>query len=226
MPPENSVMISVGLVDDHSLVRHALAETIERFPGYSVLFEAGDGSECIGLLQEGKLPDVLLLDVSMPNMNGLETSDWINRNLPSLNVVALSMRTDEATVMAMLRNGIKGFLSKTAELDELQRALNEVREKGIWMNDLLYRCIVHNINRSGRETTEEQRNTLVSSLSEREKQFLRLLCTDRSYKEIAAEMCVSPRTVDGYRDTLFDKLRVASRVGLVLFAVRHDIAQL
>jgi DNA-binding CsgD family transcriptional regulator len=101
--------------------------------------------------------------------------------------------------------------------------MDEVMNKGIYLNDILYRNIVNSLCQGPSEEMEKQ---IAVELSDREKIFLRWLCTDKSYKEIAAEMFLSPRTIDGYRDSLFDKLKVASRVGLVLFAIRNDVAQL
>jgi two-component system invasion response regulator UvrY len=177
------------------------------------------------MLDPDNLPDIAILDVTMPVMNGYETSQWINANHPNMKVIALSMLNDERVVIRMLRSGAKGYLLKDTEVDELKKAMEEVLNKGLYINEILYKNIVHSINTTPEET-EELEQKVAMELNDREKEFLRWLCTDKSYKEIASEMYLSPRTVDGYRDMLFEKLRVASRVGLVLFAVRNEIAQL
>jgi len=218
-------MPKVVLVDDHVLLRSALARIIHLFPGYEVLFEANNGRHFIQMLDPDNLPNIVILDVTMPVMNGYETSQWITANHPNMKVIALSMLNDERVVIRMLRSGAKGYLLKDTEVDELKKAMEEVSNKGLYINEILYKNIVHTIN-SSPEETEELEQEVAMNLTEREKEFLRWLCTDKSYKEIAAEMYLSPRTVDGYRDTLFEKLKVSSRIGLVLFAVRNGIAQL
>ncbi len=218
-------MPKVVLVDDHVLLRSALARIIHLFPGYEVLFEANNGQHFIQLLDPNNLPNIVILDVTMPVMNGFETSQWITANHPNIKVIALSMLNDERVVIRMLRSGAKGYLLKDTEVDELKKAMEEVSNKGLYINEILYKNIVHSISNS-QEDTEELEQEVAMNLTEREKEFLRWLCTDKSYKEIAVAMHLSPRTVDGYRDTLFEKLKVASRIGLVLFAVRNGIAQL
>ena len=218
-------MPKVVLVDDHGLLRGALAKIIHLLPGYEVLFEANNGRHFIQMLDPDNLPNIVILDVTMPVMNGYETAQWITANHPDMKVIALSMLNDERVVIRMLRSGAKGYLLKDTEVDELKKAMDEVSNKGLYINEILYKNIVHSIGVS-EEETEVLEQEVAMSLGEREREFLRWLCTDKSYKEIAAEMYLSPRTVDGYRDNLFEKLNVASRIGLVLFAVRNEIAQL
>ena len=214
------------MVDDHALLRNALSNFINHFDGYSVLFQANNGRHFIQMLDPENLPDIVLMDVTMPLMNGFETALWVSANHPNMKVIALSMMNDERTVIRMLRSGAKGYLLKDTELDELRKAMDEVYDRGLYINDILYKNIVHTINGKYFQDMEENEQQIAMDLGEREREFLRWLCTDKSYKEIATEMYLSPRTVDGYRDNLFEKLKVASRVGLVLFAIRNDIAKL
>lgn len=217
-------MTKVVLVDDHALLRNGLASVINSFNGYTVLFEANNGKHFTQLLNPENLPHVVLLDVTMPEMNGYETALWITTHYPQIKILALSMLNDERSIIKMLRNGAKGYLLKDAELLELKKALDAVVSKGIYINDILYNNIIHSIN--GGITEEDNEQQKLMNLTEREKEFLRWLCTDKSYKEIAAAMYLSPRTIDGYRDILFEKLKVASRVGLVIFAIRSEIVKL
>lgn len=216
-------MTSVVLVDDHTLLRSGLASVINSFSGYKVLFEANNGRHFTELLNPGNLPNIVLLDVTMPEMNGFETAAWITAHYPQIKILALSMLNDERSIIKMLRSGAKGYILKDAELHELKKALDSVVTRGIYINDLLYNNILHTMNGTGPDETELQK---VIELTEREKEFLRWLCTDKSYKEIATAMYLSPRTIDGYRDALFEKLKVASRVGLVIFAIRSEIVKL
>ena len=217
-------MTKVVLIDDHALLRNGLASVINSFNGYSVLFEADNGKQFTRLLSPQNLPQLVLLDVTMPEMNGYETASWINAHYPQIKILALSMINDERCIIKMLRNGARGYLLKDTELNELKKALDSVMNMGIYINDILYKNFIHSIH-GGIDTMENEQQKLLD-LTEREKEFLRWLCTDKSYKEIAAAMYLSPRTIDGYRDTLFDKLKVASRVGLVIFAIRYEIVRL
>lgn len=216
-------MKKVVLIDDHILLRASLAYIINSFPGYSVLFEANNGKHFTELIDPENLPHLVIMDVSMPIMNGFETALWISNHYPKIKIIALSMLNDERTIIRMLKNGAKGYLLKECDMEELKKAMDDVMNKGIYINQILYKNIVDTIN--GHQHSEEHEQQVAFDMSEREKEFLKLLCTDKSYKEIAAAMFLSPRTIDGYRDSLFEKLKVASRIGLVLFAIRNQVTQ-
>ena len=216
-------MKKVVLIDDHVLLRASLAFIINSFPEYSVLFEANNGKHFTELINPENLPHLVIMDVSMPIMNGFETALWISNHYPQIKIITLSMLNDERTIIRMLKNGAKGYLLKECDVEELKKAMDDVMNKGIYINQILYKNIVDTIN--GHQHSEEHEQQVAFDMSEREKEFLKLLCTDKSYKEIAAAMFLSPRTIDGYRDSLFEKLKVASRIGLVLFAIRNQVTQ-
>jgi DNA-binding NarL/FixJ family response regulator len=216
-------MIPVALVDDHTLLRNALAAHINTIEGYRVILEAGNGKNFIRLLDPENMPGLVLLDILMPEMNGYDTAFWITTHYPQIKIIALSMLEDEA-IIGMLQHGAKGYIVKDAETTELRKALDTVANKGIYINQVLYNNILNIINNHLAEDQQAYEKT--PPLSEREKEFLQWLCTDRAYKEIASAMQVSPRTVDGYRDSLLAKLKVASRIGLVTFAIRNRIVSI
>lgn len=217
-------MVRVAMIDDHILLRQSLAAVVNSFEGFKVIYEANNGREFTEWLDPDDLPDLVMMDINMPIMNGHETAHWITTHYPQLKFIAVSMLNDERSIIKMLRNGARGYLLKDSEIVDLRQALRDVVSKGIYINTLLYKHIVDSIN-GQQQLDEVGEKATLESLSEREKEFLRWLCTDKSYKEIAAEMYLSPRTVDGYRDHLFEKLRVVSRIGLVLFAIRTGIAK-
>lgn len=217
-------MKKIVLVDDHILLRNGLAGIIAGFDNFNVLFEANNGSHFIELLDPSNLPDIVLLDITMPVMNGFETAEWIFNNHPSIKVMVLSMLNDERTIIKMLKFGAMGYLTKDTDPKELNRALNELYNKGIYFNQLLCQNLVHSVRNGLEEPNDEYQIFL--NLPEREKEFLKLLATDLTLKEIAAKMNLSPRTIDGYRDNLFEKVKVSNRVGLVLFALRNNLIHL
>ncbi len=217
-------MKKIVLVDDHVLLRNGLSVIIGGFDDFTILFEANHGQHFIEKLDPENLPDIVLLDVTMPVMNGFETAEWIFTHHPSIKVMVLSMLGDERTIIKMLKMGALGYMTKDTDPKELNRALNELYYKGIYFNQLLCNNLVHSV-RNGMEEPNDEYQILIN-LPEREKEFLKLLATDLTLKEIAAKMSLSPRTIDGYRDNLFEKVKVTNRVGLVLFALRNDLIHL
>ena len=217
-------MVKVVLIDDHALLRQGLAGLVNSFEGYTVMFEANNGKHFIKLLDPQNMPDLVLTDVNMPEMDGFETALWLSANYPKLKFIALTMLNQEKAIIKMLRNGAKGYLLKDSEILDFKQALDDVMYKGFYINTIVYKYILDTIH--GNKLDEETEQEELMKLSDREKEFLCWLSTDISYKEIAAVMYLSPRTIDGYRDTLFEKLKVASRIGLVLFAIKNGIAKL
>jgi len=211
---------TIGLVDDHSMVRKGLASLISLFPRYRVLFEVGGGADCLARLEAGDIPDILLLDIVMPGWDGFTTAGKVHEHYPNVNILALSTMDAETAIIKMIRNGARGYILKDAEPAELKKAFDEVLSLGYYYNDLVSRKIL----RSAREIIDERQplGTLVR-LSDRELAFLQLACSEKTYADIAREMFVSERTVDGYRDALFKKLHVTTRVGLVLYAIRNHL---
>ncbi|MBL7701445.1 MAG: response regulator transcription factor [Ferruginibacter sp.] len=212
-------MPSIVLVDDHSLLRMGLASMVES-QGNTVLFEADDGKEFITKLDPSNLPHIVLMDINMPEMDGFETTLWLKQNHPDVKVLALSMYDNETSIIRMLKCGAKGYILKDSEPSELKTAIEHIMNKGFYYSDLVSGKLMHAINKMDDETDDLK--SLVP-LNERETTFLKYTCTEMTYKEIADKMYVSPRTIDGYRDALFDKLKLKTRVGLVMYAIKHGI---
>jgi DNA-binding NarL/FixJ family response regulator len=214
--------IKVALVDDHTLLRKALAGMIKQF-GFVVQFECSNGKELITKLDKDDLPDIVLMDINMPEMDGIEATLWLRKNYPFVHVLALSRLDDDNSVIRMLKNGAKGYLLKDAEPEQLKAAINSVLSYGFYYSDMVSSKLLHSILQLD-EKDNHQRQML--NLSEKEIEFLKLTATELTYKEIADRMGLRPKTVEGYRDRLFEKLNVVSRVGLVLFAIKNSIVQL
>jgi two-component system invasion response regulator UvrY len=212
-------MASIALVDDHKLLRTGLAGLL-RDLDHNVLLEASNGDDFIAQLKKSPLPEVVLLDINMPVKDGYETALWLKQNKPDIKVLALSMQDDEYAIIKMLKNGARGYILKDADPSELKRAIIALITHGFYYSDLVTGTLLHNIN------GDDKNKPTASNLSDRETEFLKWCCTELTYKEIADKMCVSPRTVDGYRDDLFEKLNVKSRVGLVLYAIKNGIVKM
>lgn len=212
----------VVIVDDHSLFAESLEGLINKFPAFEVQYIVNNGQELIDMFSKSNsFPDIILLDINMPVMNGKQTMNWLKINHPHLNVLALSMDDIEETIIQMLRYGAKGYLLKDIHPDELQVALNEVINKGFYYTDRVNDSLIKSLNL---EDVEEE--DLEISLNDREKSFLELACTEKTYSQIADLMFISPKTVDGYRDSLFKKFKVSNRIGLVLYAIKHKLVKI
>lgn len=212
--------IQVGIADDHSLLRNALANLINTFDGYSILFEADNGKDLRNKIMQHMVPDIVLLDVNMPEMDGFETTQWLHKNYPHIRVLALSMLSDEKTIIKMFRLGAKGYLLKNAEPTELREALDSLMDKNVYLSEYVSGKLV-----SGLQQTDLEASSREVVLNEKEREFLRWVCSELSYKDIAAKMYISARTADDYRQSLFNKLKVHSRVGLVMYAIKHGIVE-
>jgi DNA-binding NarL/FixJ family response regulator len=212
-------MIQIGIVDDHQLFLKSLSLMLNSFKGFEVVMEALNGKDLQERLAlKGTLPHIILVDVNMPIMNGVATAEWLSKAYPSIRIVALSMNDNDKSIISMIKAGCCAYLLKDTHPNELEKALLEINEKGHYNGD------VSNINYRRLLIAQQEENAL--HISDKEKQFLKYACSDLTYKEIAQHMKLSERTIDGYRENLFGKLKVQSRVGLALEAIRRELVSL
>ncbi|MBA3705069.1 MAG: response regulator transcription factor [Bacteroidetes bacterium] len=210
--------IKVIIVDDHKLFRKGMAGLLGNFKNCKVISEANNGEELAQQISAANCPDIVILDINMPVMDGYETAAWLKKNFPKVKILALSMNDSEEAIIKMLRAGANGYILKDAEPEELHIALEELTNKGFYHSDMVSGALLNNIYKESDTTIK---NNELPELNERENEFLKFACTELTYKEIADKMFVAPRTVDGYREALFEKLNVKNRVGLVLYAIKH-----
>jgi two-component system, NarL family, invasion response regulator UvrY len=211
--------VKIALVDDHNLIRDALAFVINNFENCKVICVASNGVEFIEKLQPHELPDLVILDLNMPKMDGYEVTKWLRNNYPDIYVLILTMYDSELSLLRLLQWGARGFLKKDIHPDELKNAIELTIKTGYYYSNNAAGKMV-NMLKNG-ELNTPLVNTII--LSEHELAFLKLASTDKTYKEIAMEMNISPRTIDNYRDSLFLKLNVKSRVGLVVYAIKNGV---
>jgi DNA-binding NarL/FixJ family response regulator len=212
----------IAIADDHLLIAKAISAIVETFEKFEVLYEVENGA----MLQERfrltkNIPDIVLLDISMPVMDGFDTAAWLRENHPAVLIMALSVQDDEESLIKMIRAGARGYLHKNVHPAELEKALLTLVEKGMYYPDWATSRVFIKMAREG-----EQAKIPDAAITEREKVFLQYVCTELTYKEIAAQMHCSPRTVESYRDTLFEKLALKSRVALAMYAVKNGFHQL
>ena len=209
--------IPIGIVDDHQLFLKSLCMMLQSFNNYDVIIEAANGKDLQEKMSAKKtIPEIMLIDVNMPVMDGIATAAWINQNYPSVKLVALSQNDGDKTIIGMIKAGCCAYLLKDTHPDELEKALHEIYTKGFYNAD------VSNINY--RRLLQFEKDSL--NITDKEKTFLQYACSDMTYKQIASQMNLSERTIDGYRESLFHKLKVQSRVGLALEAIRRELVNL
>ena len=203
--------ILIAIVDDHTLFRNGVAGLMSEFDELKVVFEADNGLQMQQQLLKHPKPDVLLMDINMPEMDGYAATAWLKQNHPDIKVLALSMFEEDEAVIKMIRNGACGYLLKESKPREVLEAIKTIYAKGVYINEMVSGKLIRSV--ANKDTG--------LALSKKEKEFLNLCCSELTYKEIAEKMFVSPRTVDNYRESLFEKLNLKSRTGLVLYAIQN-----
>lgn len=211
--------IKVVLVDDHVLLRNALASLIDSFGTCTALYQCNNGNELITFLRNHQPPDVILLDLNMPLMNGFETAEWLKKNYPTIPVLMLTMYNSELSLIRLLQYGVKGFLKKDIHPDELKFALESVSETGYYFPDHLANSVIKLFKQEEDNSSKIEK----SMFTQEELTFLELSCTDLTYKEIALQMNLSPRKIESLRELLFTRLGAKTRIGLATIVIKNGI---
>ena len=211
--------LRILLADDHTVVRQGLRKVLEERPEWAVVAEAGDGREAVRLAEQFK-PDVSILDVAMPLLNGIEATRQIARRVPSTRILVLTMHADEAYVAQILRAGAAGYLLKDSADVDLIQAVSEVARGKSFFSPAIARVMLDNYVRQG---TEKDVSDRYESLSQREREIFQLIAETKTNKEIAALLNVSPSTVETHRGRIMEKLDLHSAAEIVLYAVRRGV---
>tara|TARA_R110002124_G_scaffold227889_1_gene393205 strand:+ start:110671 stop:111306 length:636 start_codon:yes stop_codon:yes gene_type:complete len=205
---------SVAIVDDHVLLSQAIVGLVNSFDKFEALYICKNGQELLDKFKiPSNIPDVVLMDINMPILNGIETTQILKEEFPKVNVLALSIEENETTILKMLRAGAKGYLMKDTKKEILEEALLQVIEKGYYHTNTIAQLLVGSLIKKPSEV----------ELKEREIEFIKHACTEMTYKEIAEVMFLSTKTIEGYRDSIYEKLNIKNRIGLVLYAIRNDL---
>ena len=215
--------LNIALVDDHNLFRKGLVKLInmgDTQHKYNILFEAENGNDLKEKMIKPPFPDILLMDITMPDMDGFETVEWLQRTHPTIKVLVISMLETEVAILRMLRLGVKGYLSKDIEVEDMHRALEAIVNNGYYYSEVATEILNYKLSGTGKASS------ITVNFSENEREFLKLATTEMTYQQIADKMNLSTKTIDGYREALFQRLNVKTRVTLALYAVKHGIVQL
>lgn len=216
--------IRVGIVDDQKLFRQSLALVIQSYKEFELVLEAENGDDCLLRLRElNEAPDVLLMDLEMPGVNGIELNENIHAEYPNIKVLVLSVYNREKLISRMINAGASGYLEKNCDRDELMKAIVAVHTSGFYMNATVQNAMrksasIPNSRTSGNTVTNVE-------LTAREKAILEMICKEYSNSEIADALFISIRTAEGHRNNLLMKTGSRNTAGLVLFALKYGYLQ-
>jgi DNA-binding NarL/FixJ family response regulator len=209
-------IFNIALVDDHKMFRSGIAALLNEYADIHILFEANNGIELQNKIAIYPDTQVILMDINMPQMNGYISTQWVKKNHPHIQILALSMYDDEQAIIKMLKAGASGYILKEAEISELHKAIIHLVEKGFYTNDLVSGNLIRSIQKENLPAGNLK-------LTEKELLFLQLCASELTYKEMAEQLDIAIRSVDNYSRSLFEKTGAKSRVGLVLWGIKNNL---
>lgn len=214
--------IKVAITDDQVLFRRGIASIINTFEGISIVLEADNGRMLLDTLQTlESLPDVVLLDLSMPELNGIETTKILHVSYPSIKIIILSVYGEDRFVTHLMELGVNAYLFKNVEPEEVERAIRTVMDKDFYFNEAFLNAMKNRLANKRQKILLT--DNIPSTLTSREIEVLKLICQQKTAQEIAEQLFISVRTVDGHRNNLLEKTGVRNSAGLVLFAIKHRL---
>ncbi|HUC83422.1 MAG TPA: response regulator transcription factor [Flavisolibacter sp.] len=212
-------VIKVAIADDHKIFRKGVILSLRPYSNIKFVLEAENGEELLAGIGEAA-PDVVLMDLRMPQKDGIETTKIISKQYPHIYVLVLSMHEDERFVSHLMENGANGYLLKNAEPQEIKRAIMDVFEKGYYLNNFVNRILIKKAH-SKQKALPSLTNDI--SISDKEKEVLQYICMEFTAQEIAQKMEISPRTVEAIKDRLMERFGSKNTAGLVFFAVKNNL---
>ncbi len=212
-------VIKVAIADDHKIFRKGVVLSLRPYSNIKFVQEAENGDELLAGLSESA-PDVILMDLRMPQKDGIETTKIVSKQYPNIYVLVLSMHDDERFVSHLMENGANGYLLKNAEPQEIRRAIVDVYEKGYYLNNFVNRILIKKAH-AKQKTLPSLNNDI--SISDKEKEVLQYICMEFTAQEIAQKMEISPRTVEAIKDRLMERFGSKNTAGLVFFAVKNNL---
>lgn len=209
--------LSIYLVDDHAVMRAGLKTLIERLGSYTITEQFDNGKQLIESIPFKNPPDLIIMDLNMPVMDGRKAVEYLKEKSVDIPVLILTLEHDESDIIKLFKQGIRGYIPKSSSADVLRTAIEDIANTGYYHNEILIKALTSDKKNDRQET--------LNKLTEREKEFVELVCDEKelTYDQIADKMGVSRRTVDGYREEIFQKFNIRSKTGLVLFAIKNKL---
>ena len=214
--------VTIILADDHTIVRQGLAKLLEGEPGFNVVGEAGNGREVVSKVEKLK-PDVVIMDISMPMLNGIEATRQIKKAMPQTKVIILSMHCHDRYIRELFSLGVSGYLLKDSTGSDIIKAIQAAMNGDTYMSPPVSRLIIEDYVSTKKKSFRED---LYSTLSNREREVFQMIAEGHSTREISDILCISPSTVKTHRSKIMDKLRIENISQLVQFAIRIGIVDI
>lgn len=215
-------MIKIALVDDHLLFREGIKAIFNDKDDMEITIEASDGAQFLTTLRNVVAkPDVVLLDIRMPNLDGYETAKILLEEYPEMKIIILTMHEEERHIIRMIELGVNGYLMKNSSPEEVIDCIESVMEYDYYFNNKITNIMRKVMLYKGKRTADN----FIYDLTEREKEVLELICKEFTAKEIGEKLFISFRTVEGHRKKLLSKLNVRNTAGLVVLALKHEIVK-
>ena len=214
--------IKLALVDDHNLFRRGIASILGQVSDFELVLEASNGQEFIDKISR-RVPDVVLLDLQMPVLDGTATADYLREHYPLIKIIVLTMHDEDRMVLHLFEKGVSGYLLKDSDPDEVEKAIRKVMDEGVYLNEFVSRAMLRKMTN---KTAVVKQSALYNSkilLSEREKEVLKLICEGMSTVEISDKVFLSPRTVEGHRLRILEKTGTKNTAGMVAYAFKNDL---
>lgn len=212
------VKFNIAVTDDQEMFRKGLVSLLCEFPEMNVMIEASNGKD-LQLKLNRKKPDVVLLDLEMPEMDGMATMAWLKATHPAIRVLILTMHNEEPIIAHMIESGAHGFLVKNDPIETLIDAIHSVMETGYYFDDRVSRALVTRLMLGDKVKPKFEK----VALTERETQVIQLICQELTNREIADRMNISQRTVEGHRDSILQKIKAKNTVGIVMYAIKNGL---
>ena len=211
--------IKIAIADDYKIYREGLKVGLSADENFDVLFESDNGEELLKAL-ESATPDVIIMDLKMPIMDGMEATKAVRKKYPSIKVLVVTMYDDDKFIIHLMENGANGYLLKNTEPDEIRKSIYAVHENGYYFNDVVNKALLKKLVLKNNLKPSFNQNV---ELTERDLEVLKLICEEKTAAEIAKDIFLSPRSVEGIRQRLIEKIGVRNTAGLVMFAVKNSM---
>ena len=213
-----SEIIKLAIVDDHFLFRKGLLALLQHTSDFEVIIEAANGKELIDQLND-KQPHVVLLDIQMPVMDGIKTTDFLRENFPNIKIVILSMHSEDLLILDLIERGANGYLKKNERIEKVIYTINSVMKNESYFEEEISLMMAKKIADSKKKELKKKNE----ALSEREVEIIKFICEELSNKEIADKLFLSHRTIDNYREKLMQKIGAKNTAGVVLYALKNNL---
>ena len=217
-----NIKTNIIIVDDHKIFRDGLIMLLNNFDFISVVGQAANGEEFLELIDKVGT-DIVLMDINMPKMNGIEATKHAIKKYPEIKIIALTSFADDDYIEQMISAGVEGYMLKRSDIEDFEKAINKIARGGSYFSSEVIKVITRNLNKNKEQTTKKQ---VIAKFTSREKEILHLICKGLNNEQIADLIHLSPKTVEKHKSSLFQKTETFNTVNLVIYAFKNQLISL